>query len=258
MKKIAGYITSIVMGLALGAAISLTKDAGAQFSTGQTLTAGALNAALASPTILGGSINNAPIGGVTPSTGVFSALTATGTLTGSGVVNLSPANLSVTLAPSGTGVVTINPATAGTINNVAIGDTTRGAGAFTTLQSNSTTTLGATTIATGASANQLRTTQSSPPTCSSNCGTSPSVVGTDTGMVVTMGATGTPSTSFTITFAGTWASTPACTAQMAKSGMVVGKLPIVVSPMVTSITITTNGTSPSNSDRYALICIGVS
>jgi hypothetical protein len=43
----------------------------------------------------------------------------------------------VTLSPLGTGTVTINPATAGTINNVTIGATTALSGAFTSLSATS-------------------------------------------------------------------------------------------------------------------------
>jgi hypothetical protein len=45
--------------------------------------------------------------------------------------NINPANASVSIAPTGTGVVTINPATAGTINNMVIGGTTAAVGTFT-------------------------------------------------------------------------------------------------------------------------------
>lgn len=65
-----------------------------------------------------------------------SALTVSGTITAQGTVGLSPANANVTLSPTGTGVVTINPATAGTLDNVAIGGTTAKAGTFTTLTLN--------------------------------------------------------------------------------------------------------------------------
>jgi hypothetical protein len=61
------------------------------------------------------------------------AFTATGTFTLTGAVNLSPANANVTISPTGTGTVTVNPATAGTLNNIAIGGVTPLAGAFTTL-----------------------------------------------------------------------------------------------------------------------------
>lgn len=46
--------------------------------------------------------------------------------------NINPANAAVSIAPTGTGSLTINPATAGTMNNVAIGGTTAAAGTFTT------------------------------------------------------------------------------------------------------------------------------
>ena len=55
--------------------------------------------------------------------------------------NINPANASVSIAPTGTGSLTINPATAGTMNNVAIGGTTAAAGTFTTLTATGTTTL---------------------------------------------------------------------------------------------------------------------
>lgn len=54
--------------------------------------------------------------------------------------NINPANANVSIAPTGTGTVTINPATAGTLNNIAIGGTTASTGAFTTLSASSTAT----------------------------------------------------------------------------------------------------------------------
>jgi hypothetical protein len=51
--------------------------------------------------------------------------------------NINPANAAVSIAPTGTGTVTINPATASTMNNVAIGGTTPLAGTFTTATANS-------------------------------------------------------------------------------------------------------------------------
>jgi hypothetical protein len=85
-----------------------------------------------------GSINSTPIGNATASSGSFTSLQA------SGIVTLSPANSAVNLAPTGTGTVTIAPATQGSINKMVIGNVTAAAGSFTTLSSNSTTTLGAT------------------------------------------------------------------------------------------------------------------
>jgi hypothetical protein len=77
-------------------------------------------------------INAAAIGASTASTGAFTTLSATGAFTA------SPANLNDVLAPTGTGAVTINPATLGTINNMAVGQTTPAAVAATTLSASST------------------------------------------------------------------------------------------------------------------------
>jgi hypothetical protein len=68
-------------------------------------------------------------------------------LTLDGAFNMNPANASISIAPTGTGTLTINPATAGTINNMAIGGTTPAAGAFTTLSA--TTAIAVTSGGTG-------------------------------------------------------------------------------------------------------------
>jgi hypothetical protein len=91
------------------------------------------------------SIDNTTIGLTTPVAGKFTTLQLTSTVT------LSPANASVTISPTGTGGVTIaptgsggltiNPTTVGTLDNTAIGNTTRGSGKFTTLDANNTVTL---------------------------------------------------------------------------------------------------------------------
>lgn len=69
------------------------------------------------------------IGSLTASAGAFTTLTASQTVT------LSPTNANVVMSPTGTGVVTINPATAGAIDNMDIGATTPKTGKFTTMQS---------------------------------------------------------------------------------------------------------------------------
>lgn len=69
-------------------------------------------------------------------------------LTVSGAVTLNPANASISLQPTGTGTVTILPATIGTIDHVNIGATTKGSGAFTSLTANGVTTLTANTTVT--------------------------------------------------------------------------------------------------------------
>lgn len=113
-----------------------------------------------------GSINSTPIGNTTASSGAFTTLSASSTVSGSGfsnyfasppaiggtaaaaaafttltassTVTLSPASANVVLSPTGTGTVTVSPATAGTLNNVSIGATTASTGAFTTLSASST------------------------------------------------------------------------------------------------------------------------
>lgn len=76
--------------------------------------------------------NNAAIGGTTPVAGTFTELTATGAV--SAISN----NQQISLAPTGSGTVTINPATTGTINNVAIGALSPKAAIMTVLSANST------------------------------------------------------------------------------------------------------------------------
>ena len=48
-------------------------------------------------------------------------------------ININPANAAVAISPTGTGTVTINPATASTMNNVAIGGSIALAGKFTSI-----------------------------------------------------------------------------------------------------------------------------
>ena len=54
-------------------------------------------------------------------------------LTLDGAFNMNPANASISIQPTGTGSLTINPATAGTINNMVIGGTTAAAITGTTI-----------------------------------------------------------------------------------------------------------------------------
>jgi len=110
---------------------------------------------------------------------------------------------------------------------------------------------------TGLYTGQVRLLGPAAPTCSSNCGTSPSVSGSDSAMVVTMGS-GVPTSGWVVTFNGTWAAAPSCTVTSAKTGMVVGKIAIAVVTTTTAMTVTTNGTAPAAADVYAVQCFGVS
>jgi len=80
-------------------------------------------------------------------------------LTLDGAFNMNPANATISIAPTGTGTLTVNPATAGTINNMAIGGTTPAAGAFTTLST--TTAIGPASGGTGVANNAAATVTSS-------------------------------------------------------------------------------------------------
>jgi hypothetical protein len=53
-------------------------------------------------------------------------------------VSLSPANANVTVSPTGTGTIAVAPATAGTMDNVTIGDTTPRNGTFKQLLTDGT------------------------------------------------------------------------------------------------------------------------
>lgn len=66
---------------------------------------------------------------------------AASTLTAASTVTLSPANANVVISPSGTGIVTMAPASAGSLNNVTIGQSTALAGTFTNLTASGITTL---------------------------------------------------------------------------------------------------------------------
>jgi hypothetical protein len=70
-----------------------------------------------------------------------------------GNVSVTGSGSIVTLSPTGAGTVNINPATAGSIDNVAIGTTTRSSGRFTTLDANNAVTFtqntGSTSTTTG-------------------------------------------------------------------------------------------------------------
>jgi hypothetical protein len=66
---------------------------------------------------------------------VTGTMAVSGTATFNGAVSASPSNANVTLSPTGTGTVTINPATAGAMDNMVIGATTPKAGTFASVTS---------------------------------------------------------------------------------------------------------------------------
>ena len=83
------------------------------------------------------------VGTISPAT----KLDVNGSFNVAGAATLSPANAAVAISPTGTGTVTINPATASTMNNVAIGGTTPLTGVFTTVKASTTVGVGAATPA---------------------------------------------------------------------------------------------------------------
>lgn len=80
-----------------------------------------------SNTVLTSALNNIVIGATTPVDGTFTTPVVTGTTT------LNPFNSNVTAAPTGTGTVTIRPATTGTIDNMAIGNAIQRTAIFSAL-----------------------------------------------------------------------------------------------------------------------------
>ena len=83
--------------------------------------------------------------------GPISATSATvsGALTAQGQVSMNPASNNVSIQPSGSGTVTINPAVAGTMDNVAIGATTATTGKFTTVTASGNVAIGQSVTASG-------------------------------------------------------------------------------------------------------------
>lgn len=88
---------------------------------------------------------------------VTSSISSNG-ITNTGALTSDGANAAISLAPTGTGTVTISPATVGSIDKMNIGATTRGTGAFTTLASNSTVTMTGGTTSTTSTSGQLQVT----------------------------------------------------------------------------------------------------
>lgn len=72
----------------------------------------------------------------------FDASGASASFAFADAVALSPANANITISPTGTGLVTIAPATTGSLDNVTIGGTTARAGTFTTIAGTTVTATG--------------------------------------------------------------------------------------------------------------------
>lgn len=90
------------------------------------------------------------------------------------------------------------------------------------------------------------------PLCTNNCGTAPSLVGTNTAMRVTMGATGTPRSPFLVLFNGAWNAAPACIAQLTTATTTTVS---VVNSTTTGVSVNTV-IGPAQGDVYAIHCLG--
>lgn len=95
-------------------------------------------------------VANFPGGPVVHTTGSFS-----GTLTLTAGLSANPSNANISLQPTGTGTVSISAGTTGTMDNINIGGTTRGSGAFTSLAANGQGTFSANTASTGTTSGAL-------------------------------------------------------------------------------------------------------
>jgi len=96
------------------------------FTLNSTPNLNVINSVAATPAVLS-TINNVSFGLTTPAPATFSNLTNNASTT------LSPSNLTVTIAPSGTGTINISAGTTGTIDNTSFGSTTATTGNFNSL-----------------------------------------------------------------------------------------------------------------------------
>jgi hypothetical protein len=138
--SLSGTVTS-TGNLTLGGSLDLSAPPVIGGTTPNTITGTTINAdtKVVSPDYYAQSI----LGGNLRTSGGTSLVNwdggGSGNVTINGGLTASPANKNVALSPSGTGSVTISPATAGTINNMVIGGTTAAAGSFTDLSVTGTT-----------------------------------------------------------------------------------------------------------------------
>ena len=127
-NKGSGSVTS-VGGTGTVSGISLS---GTVTSSGNLTLGGALS--LASPPT---------IGNTTPNSGAFT------TLSSNANTSFSGANCSISIQPTGTGVVYVNPATTGAMDNMTVGATTPSSGIFTTLRFNNSISINGSTGSSG-------------------------------------------------------------------------------------------------------------
>jgi len=147
VTNIPGILTGLAVGTALHPA-SITLHGNLNVTDGGSLVS------IINPTTTG-SVDNMIIGANVPVNGTFTNLTVTNSISlTSNSITLSPAHTltlgtplentnflgniialgtqNITLTPTSTGLITISPVTTGTMDNMAIGQTTPAAGNFTT------------------------------------------------------------------------------------------------------------------------------
>jgi hypothetical protein len=130
-------LTAVPAGNVSGLGTMATQNANAVAITGGNVTADVITA---STKFVGSNYDASGSGGGSLRTSGGAAVLQWGggggvNLTLDGAFNMNPANYTISIAPTGTGTLTVNPATAGTINNMAIGGSTAAAGTFTNLAS---------------------------------------------------------------------------------------------------------------------------
>lgn len=115
-------------------------------------------------------------------------------------------------------------------------------------------TAGAVYTATGGAA-QVSYVQTTVPTITTNGGTTPVCVGTDTAMTCTEGTAPPAAATFTVTFNGTWPAAPSCIALRGTAGAT----PLVQNVVTSTTTVQVNlSANLVASEKFHIHCMGVS
>ena len=120
-------ILGTLTGLSVAGTVNLAGVGNVTLSPTGTVTLSPTGAVIMNPSVTG-NINNVVVGATTPAAATFTILSSTGN------VSFNGNNANITISPTGTGIVTINPAQTGSINNVTLGLGAPLAGRFTTVR----------------------------------------------------------------------------------------------------------------------------
>ena len=222
-------------------ALSLSLNAGAGSFSGPPYVPGNV-------TIQGGTIDNTPIGSVTPSTGSFTTLDASGTVSGTGFSNYLKSPPAIGSTTAGSGAFT-TLAASGQVSGLGfsdyltnrlaspgpIGSTTPAAGSFTTMTTGGTTgfTLG-TIISLGGKSILMN---NAAPTISSGFGTTPSITANN-GSAVFLVNVGTGGTASSGVIGFNPPSTNGWHCEVSQAVMTANQQTIVTASTTTSVTVT--------------------